>query len=163
MNVGNEMAKTLYPYVIFLPKSSKKKVLRAVFGSSVPIDVLMFALSKGVDERIYQRDLIRTLTYSNKTIIERLKTLTALGILEEHMEKADEKGRTVWLKYYLLSDLGRWFSFLLIEEKTLPREEKTRIVNSALSSYLRWIKTLADNLEVRREDLVRIAKKEIGL
>jgi hypothetical protein len=59
----------LYPYVIFLPKSRKKKVLRAVFGSKVPLDILMFSLKKGVTEKIYQRDFISNLSYSNKTII----------------------------------------------------------------------------------------------
>lgn len=156
------VAEPLYPYVIFLPKSRKKKVLRAVFGSKIPLDILMFSLKKGITERIYQRDLIKNLSYSNKTIIERLKTLTELGIVEEHMEKTPIKGRMIWLKYYLLSDLGRWFAILLIEEKDLSREEKVRIITNAFSSYLRWIKKLADNLEIRKDDLIRTFTKEMG-
>lgn len=156
------MTEPLYPYVIFLPKSRKKKVLRAVFGSTVPLDILMFSLKKGVSKRIYQRDLIKELSYSNKTIIERLKTLTELGIVKEHMEKTSIKGRMIWLKYYVLSDLGKWFALLLVEEKDLPREKKVGIINNAFSSYLRWIKKLADNLEISKDDLICIFNKEIG-
>jgi hypothetical protein len=157
------MTETLYPYVIFLPRSRKQKVLRAIFGSRVPIDILMFSLDKGITERIYQRDLISSLPYSNKTIIERLQALTELGILEEHMEKATIKTRTVWLKYYLLSDIGKWFAILLVEEKSLTKNEKIRIVNNAFTSYLRWIRNLADNLDIKKEELARIFHEEIGV
>lgn len=63
------------------------KFLKAIFGSSVPVDILKFALRRGFSEKIYQRDLIEDLGYSNKTIIEHLKALVDLGILGEHMEK----------------------------------------------------------------------------
>ena len=50
------------------------KFLKAIFGSSVPVDILKFAL-------------IEDLGCSNKTIIEHLKALVDLGILGERMEK----------------------------------------------------------------------------
>ena len=67
------MKERLYPYVIFLPRARKQKVLEAIFGSEVPIDILKFALKQGVSEKIYQKDLILRLGYSNKTIIEHLR------------------------------------------------------------------------------------------
>jgi len=140
------MKERLYPYLIFLPIDRKQRVLRAIFGSAVPVDILNFSLRLGISEKIYQKDLINNLGFSNKTLIERLKTLTELGILEEHIEKTESAGRTVWLKYYLLTDLGRWFALLLVEEQTLNREEKMEIVRNAFRSYTRWIKELSEKL-----------------
>ncbi len=151
----------LYPYVIFLPKDRKQRVLQAIFGSVVPVNILKFSLRKGTSEKIYQKDLIGNLGYSNKTLIEHLKTLTELGILEEHMEKAESEGRTVWLKYYTLSDLGRWFALLIVEEESLPREEKIQIVRNAFRSYTKWIGELSEKLGMSREDFLKIFEEEM--
>ena len=94
----------LYPYVIFLPKERKQRVLRAIFGSRVPIDILRYSIDQGISEKIYQKDLIKKLGYSNKTVIEHLKNMTSLGILEENMEKAESDERAVWLKYFPRSE-----------------------------------------------------------
>jgi len=155
------MAKRIYPYVIFLPKNSKHKVLRAIFGSSVPVDILKFALKQGVYKKIYQRDLIEKLGYSNKTVIEHLKTLTEMGVLEERMEKTEVSGRTVWLKTYMLSDLGKWFALLLVEEENLSREDKISIVLSVFKSYIRWIRDLSDKLGIEKGELLKIFEKEM--
>ncbi|MEM1587120.1 MAG: hypothetical protein QXX99_05140 [Candidatus Bathyarchaeia archaeon] len=155
------MSAKIYPYVIFLPKSSKYDVLRAVFGSSVPADILMFALRKGVSERIYQKDLIESLGYSNKTLIGHLKALVDLGILYEHMEKMDVHGRSVWLKTYTLTDLGKWFALLLIEEENLPREKKIEIACNVFRSYVKWIKKLSENLGIDKNELFKIFEEEM--
>jgi hypothetical protein len=155
------MNEQLYPYVIFLPKDRKKSVLRAIFGSQVPVDILRFALMQGIECKIYQKDLINNLSYSNKTIIERLKMLTEFKVLEEHMDKIESSGRSVWLKYYLLSDLGRWFALLLVEEKTLQKEEKISIVREAFHSYIKWIMSLSQTLRIDRKILSKIFKEAI--
>jgi len=49
------MDRRVYPYVIFLPKGSKYEVLRAVFGSSVLVDLLKIALRKGFSLRRFIR------------------------------------------------------------------------------------------------------------
>jgi len=155
------MDERLYPYVIFLPKDRKEKVLEAIFGSNVPIDVLKFSLSQGTGRKIYQRDLISKLGYSNKTIIEHLKTLTQLEILAEQMEKVDGAGRTVWLKSYTLTDLGKWFALLLVGEESLSSEEKADIVRNAFRSYTKWIMELSEKLGMRKEDLSKIFEDEM--
>ena len=155
------MRDRLYPYVIFLPRSSKHKVLRAIFGSSVPVDILKFALKQGVYEKIYQKDLIKKLGYSNKTIIEHLKALTKMGVLNERMEKTEVSGRTVWLKIYTLSDLGRWFALLLVEEENLSREDKIKIVYNVFRSYIRWIKDLSEKLGIDKSELLKIFEEEM--
>jgi len=63
----------LHPYVVFLPTEKKDKILSAIFGSKAGVDVLRFSLKQGVAKNIYQKDLVKTLNYSNKTIIENLK------------------------------------------------------------------------------------------
>lgn len=157
------MKNRLYPYVIFLPKGSKDNVLRAIFGSAVPVDILRFALKRGVSEKIYQKDLIESLDYSNKTIIEHLKTLTELKILREQMEKVEVSGRTVWLKTYKLTDLGKWFALLLMEEESLPRRDKITIACSAFRAYIKWINELSDKIGIEKSKLREIFEEEIKI
>ena len=75
------MVEKLHPYVVFLPTEKKDKILSAIFGSKAGVDVLRFSLKQGISKDIYQKDLVKSLNYSNKTIIENLKTLTKLGII----------------------------------------------------------------------------------
>jgi hypothetical protein len=84
------MVSDLHPYVVFLPTEEKDKILSAIFGSKAAVDLLRFALKQGIIKNIYQKDLVKTLNYSNKTIIENLKTLTKLGVLNENMEKNEK-------------------------------------------------------------------------
>ena len=155
------MSEQIHPYIVFLPTRKKHEVLRAIFRSTVPIDILNFSINQGISKKIYQKDLIDNLDYSNKTLIEHLKTLTDLGILEEFMEKAESAGRTVWVKYYLLSDLGRWFALLLAEEDALSRDEKVDIIRSVFRSYVRWVKELTEKLDVDKGILQEIFEKEM--
>ena len=155
------MSEKLYPYVVFLPAKRKQNVLRAIFGSMVPVNILSFWINRGMSAKIYQRDLIENLSYSNKTVIGRLKALTDLGILMEDMEKTVSGGRIVWVKYYLLSDLGKWFALLLTEEDALSKDEKAEIVRSVFRSYLKWIRELSEKLEVKKEVLQEIFIKEM--
>src|SRR4030043_1426869 len=95
---GLRLSVKLHPYVVFLPVEQKDKILSAIFGSKAGVDVLRFSLKQGISKNIYQKDLVKTLNYSNKTIIENLKALTQLGVLNESMEKNDKEGRTIWVK-----------------------------------------------------------------
>jgi len=159
--VINSVNEPFFPYVIFLPVKRKQKVLRAIFGSKVPIDILKFSIDQGISEKIYQKDLIKSLSYSNKTVINHLKTMTDLGVLKENMEKIDSNGRIVWMKYYVLSDLGKWFALLLTREDTLSRDEKAEIVRSVFRSYIKWVKELSEKLHVNKEILREIFLKEM--
>src|SRR4030067_2316827 len=90
----------LHPYVVFLPTEEKDKILSAIFGSKAGVDLLRFSLKQGIAKNIYQKELVKKLNYSNKTIIENLKTLTKLGVLTECMEKNENEGRIIWVKAY---------------------------------------------------------------
>lgn len=150
-----------HPYVVFLPSEQKTKILSAIFGSKAAVDILKFSLSQGISNKIYQKDLVRKLTYSNKTVIENLKSLTNLEVLKEDMEKSKKEGRIVWVKAYQLSDLGKWFALLLAKEKDLSEKEKAEILQSLFRTYIKWTKDLSEELHVDKKTLQKIFTEEI--
>lgn len=142
-----------HPYVVFLPSEQKTRILSAIFGSKASIDVLKFSLNQGISAKIYQKDMVKRLSYSNKTIIENLKSLTKMGVLKEEMEKDEKNGRTVWVKSYQLSDSGKWFALLLAEDKDLSRTEKAKILQTLFKSYVEWVKKLSKKLQISKKTL----------
>jgi len=155
------LSENLHPYVVFLPSEQKTKILSAIFGSKAAVDILKFSLSQGISNKIYQKDLVKKLVYSNKTIIENLKSLTNLEVLREDMEKIKKEGRIVWVKVYQLSDLGKWFALLLAEEKDLSEKEKAEIFQNLFRTYLKWAKDLSEKLHVNTETLEKIFTEEM--
>ena len=155
------MSVKLHPYVVFLPAEQKDKILSAIFGSKAGVDVLRFSLKQGISRNIYQKDLVKRLNYSNKTVIANLKALTKLGVLTECMEKNEKEGRTIWVKTYQLTDLGRWFALLLAEEKELTEKEKSEILQSLFRTYVKLVKDLAEELNIHKKRLEEIFKEEM--
>ena len=101
------------------------------------------------------------LPYSNKTIIEHLKSLTKLGVLEGDMEKTKSENRIVWVKSYQLTDIGKWFVLLLAEEEELSKKEKAEILKDIFKAYLKWVKDLSEKLHVDKETLEKIFIEEM--
>jgi hypothetical protein len=97
--------------------------------------------------------MVKRLSYSNKTVIENLKSLTKMGVLKEEMEKDEKNGRTVWVKSYQLSDSGKWFALLLAEDKDLSRTEKAKILQTLFKSYVEWVKKLSEKLQIDKKTL----------
>ncbi|MEM2202446.1 MAG: hypothetical protein QW595_02280 [Candidatus Bathyarchaeia archaeon] len=158
---GLVLSKESHPYVVFLPAEQKDKILTAIFGSKASIEILRFFLRHGIANKVYQKDLVQRLTYSNKTVIENLKTLTELGVLTECMEKAEHEGRTVWVKSYTLSDIGKWFALLIAEEKELSDEEKAEILQNIFRNYIKWVKNLSEKLHINKETFKKIFHEEM--
>jgi hypothetical protein len=154
--------KHLQPYVVFLPLEDKNKVLSAIFGSKAAVDVLDFSLEQGIQKSIYQKDLVKKLNFSNKTIIENLKTLTKLGVIDESMEKNEKEGRIIWVKAYKLTNLGKWFALLLAEETELSEGEKADIMQSLFRIYVKVVKDLAETLHVDKKMLRDIFAQEMS-
>ncbi len=155
------MPDKLHPYVVFLPTEKKDKILSAIFGSKASVDVLRFSLKQGISKTIYQKDLVESLNYSNKTIIGNLKALTNLGVLTEQMEKTEKNKRIIWVKTYQLTTLGRWFALLLAEESQLTENEKVEILESLFRTYVKLVKDLADELNINKKMLEKIFKEEM--
>jgi predicted ArsR family transcriptional regulator len=151
----------LHPYVVFLPDEQKDKILSAIFGSKAGVAVLRFSLKQGIAKNLYQKELVNKLNYSNKTVIENLKALTKLGVLDENMEKKEKEGRTIWVKTYQLTDLGKWFALLLAEEKEITEKEKSEILQSLFRTYIKLVKDLAEELGIDKESLKQIFKEEM--
>jgi DNA-binding PadR family transcriptional regulator len=146
---------------VFLPSEHKVKILSAIFGSKAAVDILRFSLKQGTSKKVYQNELVKKLSYSNKTIIENLKSLAKLKILEEHMEKAEKNGRIVWVKVYQLSDAGKWFALLLAEEKDLSESEKAQILENLFRTYIRWVKDLSAKLGLTSSSLEKAFMEEM--
>jgi len=156
------MAEDLHPYVVFLPSEQKIRILGAIFGSKAAVDILQFSLRQGIAAKIYQKDLVKKLDYSNKTVIGNLKSLTKLGVLKEDMEKIKQNERIVWVKAYELSEAGRWFALLLAKEKDLSDREKAEILQSLFRAYVRWVKNLSGSLHVDKKVLEKAFKEEMS-
>jgi hypothetical protein len=150
-----------HPYIVFLPSEDKTGVLGSIFGSKAAVDILRFSLKHGISKRIYQKDLVEKLSYSNKTVIENLKSLTKLRILEEQMEKAQKERGIVWVKTYQLSDSGKWFALLLAEEKDLSDKEKGEILENLFRAYVGWVKDLSERLHLSKSTLEKAFKEEM--
>jgi len=157
----NELNEHLQPYVVFLPLEEKNKVLSAIFGSKAAVDILHFSLEQGVAKNIYQKDLVKKLNFSNKTIIGNLKTLTKLGVLDEDMEKNEKEGRIIWVKAYRLTNLGKWFALLLAGDEELSEQEKAEIMQTLFRIYVKVVKDLAEQLHVDKKMLEEIFTQEM--
>jgi hypothetical protein len=155
------LSANLHPYVVFLPSGRKSKILSAIFGSKAAVDILKFSLGRGISNKIYQKDLVQELSYSNKTVIGTLKSLTSFDVLREQMEKSKKEGRIVWVKAYQLSDLGKWFALLLADEKDLSEKEKAEILQSLFRTYIKWVKDLSEKLHVNEKTLEKIFAEEM--
>jgi DNA-binding MarR family transcriptional regulator len=158
---GSNLNENLHPYVVFLPSEEKTRILSSIFGSKASVDILRFSLDQGISHKIYQKDLVKKLNYSNKTVIENSKSLTKLGILVESMEKMEREDRIVWVKTYQLSNVGKWFALLLAEEKEIAEDEKAEILQNLFRSYVKWVRDLARKLHVEKKTLVRIFDEEM--
>jgi len=82
----------------------------------------------------YQKDLTRTLPYSNKTILNRLKSLVLTDVLSEGMEKS--KNKRAWVKWYKLTSLGKWVKLLMTPPQTLPRAKIKELIGETLELYV---------------------------
>jgi len=112
-----------------------------------------------LEEKIYQRDLIRGLHYSNKTIIKNLKTLVTYGVLEEGMEKTSEHGKNLWLKWYKSTSLGRWLVLLLVPPEKVDAKLVEKIMEELFELYVKNAVRLCKAYDISPSLLVRILEK----
>jgi hypothetical protein len=77
------------------------------------------------------------------------------------MEKNEKEGRTIWVKAYQLTILGKWFALLLAEEKELSEKEKAEILQSLFRTYVKLVKDLAEELNINKKMLEAIFKEEM--
>lgn len=116
----------VWPYILPFPLDSEKRgLIWSILQSRVGLKILE---NVSVDKRTYQHDLIEKLPYSNKSIIKYLKQMVKAVVLEQGMEVSMEKGRTVWIKWYKPTSLGKWLIlFLKSPSEVSPDLTKTVI------------------------------------
>ena len=139
--------RSLWPYILPLPieRGEFEKVVQAVFRSKAALEILKKA---SPNERIYQRELILGLGFSNKTIIEALKRLVSADILEQGMEKRSEKGKTIWMKWYEPTFQGKWLTLLLKPPANVPHEVARTVVVELFKMYMENVVKLSAEYEI---------------
>lgn len=149
-----------WPYILPLPRDrpDQRKFLLSVFGSDTAIDILRRV---SLDSRVYQKDLIKGLKYSNKTVIQNLKTLVRLNILEEGMEKATERGRTIWIKWYLPTSVGKWIVLLLIHPEKVDAKLVEETLKELLELYVKKAVQLCRNYKLDRDILIKAFEESL--
>jgi len=123
-----------WPYILPLPKKTTQqyRVLLSAFGSKLSLEILK---RTSPEKKVYQRDLIATLPYSNKTVIDYLNKLVSTGILESGMERIKVKNRTVWARWFSPTPLGRWFALLLLPTDEFGLNESKRTLSEIFDIY----------------------------
>ncbi|MHC1605720.1 MAG: hypothetical protein ACXQTP_07115 [Candidatus Methanofastidiosia archaeon] len=146
-----------FPYLMFLPKDRGKliKMLNDVFGSNVKIDILK-RFRAYENDRVYQKELVETLPYSNKTVLKNLKELCAHNIFVEGMEK-HHGNKDVWVKYYLIDEKMRWL--VLLFEDPSEISNMGEIILQLAKLYYESLVKVAAKYGICEDDI----KNEIGL
>jgi len=135
------LAKGFWPYVIPLPTSTaqQSRLLFSVFKSEASMNLVKHV---PLDREAYQKELIRTLGYSNKTVIKWLRSLVRAGILNEGMKETTVKGRRVWVKSYRLTPLGKWIRLLLVAPRELPADKIRELIRDLFPLYVTSVAAL---------------------
>ncbi len=144
----------LLPYVIFLPsdRDAQLTMLSKVFGSEVNLRILNAFCGR---DKVYQKTLIETLPYSNKTIINHLRELVSSKVLKEGMEK--QRGeKNVWLKYFEVEPSRRWLIFLIYDPACISPETVKKIITEIAYSYSKKITELGARYGIDTEKVREI-------
>ena len=123
----------VWPYVLPFPLDSDKRgLIWSILQSKIGLKILE---NVDIGKLIYQHDLIEKLPYSNKSVIKYLKKMVKAAILEQGMEGRSEKGRTVWIKWYKPTTLGKWLSLFLKSPSNVSEDLTKTIVEELFCLY----------------------------
>lgn len=143
----------LWPYVLPLPKRpfDQYKVLLSAFSSDLSLEILRRASS---EKPVFQNELLRSLPYSGKTILGCLGKLVSSGVFESGMERKKSKGKSVWVKWYKPTTLGRWFALLLHPPKKVSVTEARALLSQIFEEYSMNISKLSTRLGLSGSSLL---------
>ena len=113
-----------------------------------------------VEGRTYQRDMINGTHYSNKSIIEYLKRMVSAGILEQGMEKVVTGKRKVRVKWYVPTNLGRWFILFLRPADDIPSELVRKTIEEIFHVYACSIVEVCENFGIDIDVFLNILNGE---
>ena len=136
----------IWHYILPFPvETEKRRLIWSILQSKVGKSLLM---NMDVEKRTYQRALINGTSYSNKSIIEYLKRMVSAGILEEGMEQMVTGKRKVRVKWYVPTNLGRWFILFLKPTEEIPPELVRKTIEEIFHVYAYSIVDVCKNFEI---------------
>lgn len=129
----NSKEEGVWPYILPFPLDPlKRELIWKFLQSRVGLKILGEVV---IDKKTYQHDLIEKLPYSNKSVIKYLKKMGHAAVLEHGMEAKVEKGRTVWLKWYKPTSLGKWLILFLKPPREVPPDLTKNVIEELFHLY----------------------------
>jgi hypothetical protein len=125
--------KDVWHYILPFPlETEKRSLIWSVLQSKVGKSLLM---NMALEGRTYQKDLINGTSYSNKSIIQYLKRMVSAGILTQGMERVATGKRKVRVRWYIPTNLGRWFILFLKPTEEIPPELVRKTIEEIFHVY----------------------------
>jgi hypothetical protein len=138
--------KDVWHYILPFPlETEKRSLIWSVLQSKVGKSLLM---NMALEGRTYQKDLITGTSYSNKSIIEYLKRMVSAGILTQGMERVATGKRTVRVRWYVPTNLGRWFILFLKPTEDIPPELVRKTIEEIFHVYASSIVEVSEDFGI---------------
>jgi len=148
----------IWHYILPFPlETEKRRLIWSILQSKVGKSLLM---NMDVEGRTYQKDMINRMSYSNKSIIEYLKRMFSAGMLEQGMEQVVTGKRKVRVKWYVPTNLGRWFILFLKPADDIPPELVRKTIEEIFHVYASSIVEVCRNFGIDINIFRNILKRE---
>jgi hypothetical protein len=136
----------IWHYVLPFPlETEKRRLIWSILQSKVGKSLLM---DMNLEGRTYQKDIIHGTSYSNKSIIEYLKRMVLADMLEQGMEQVVTGKRKVRVKWYVPTNLGRWFILFLKPTEDIPSEMVRKTIEEIFHVYAFSIVEVCENFGI---------------
>lgn len=125
----------LWPYVVPFPLDAEaREAVWSILSSRVGMAILR---SLRLGRKNYQKDLLAELPFSNKSVIAYLKKMVKAGILREGEDRVRVRlGRVIRVKWYVLTEFGKWLVLFLKDPEQVSREEAEEAIRELLRTYV---------------------------
>lgn len=146
--------KELHPYVVLLPTSINEKIQYIMTFFSSPVTVEVLRLFEW-DTELCQKEIITRLSqHSNKTVINSIRKLVSLNLLEE-IEREEYRGnRKVRVKCYKLTDVGKWYNILFKDVNELNDKLIKEAITNLSVMFMAKILPFSEHLKIEFIDFV---------
>ena len=148
----------VWHYILPFPlETEKRRLIWSILQSKVGKSLLM---NMNLEGRTYQKDIIHGTSYSNKSIIEYLKRMVSAGMLEHGMEQVVTGKRKVRVKWYVPTNLGRWFTLFLKPAEDIPPALVRKTIEEIFHVYASSIVEVCENFGIDIDIFRKILDKE---
>ncbi len=155
-----------WPFIVFMPveASERARYVSTLFSSPVALEVLnVFKWG----EHLSQGEVVRSLSHhSNKTVLTMLKRLVNLGLLSEETRLEQRGRRRVRVKYYRLTELGKWYNLLFKDprnlDKLLLKENLVKLILEFLNKFTEFGKEVGLSIRDQVDEILAGALRAIA-